>query len=179
MKQSILWWLLLSLVTAGAELSFEQTAEKRLREILGTKSIEKDTRHGGRLTMIDVPDSSREEVHSELWRLFLSLERLATRDAVRVLANYLNDDRHVYEPGSDYGSATIAEEAERALGAIQREHSNIVPGAPWSGALAAPFDSKVWSEWNNSKSRIAAWRKWWAENKASYEHSASATQNPK
>jgi hypothetical protein len=181
MKHSILGLLLLSLVAAGAELSFEQTAEKRLREILGTQSIQKDTRHGGRLTMIDVPDSSREEVHSELSRLFLGLRRLATRDAVRVLAGFLNDDRYIYDPGSDYGSATIAEEAERALDAIHREHSSIVPGAPWPDRAPDPSDSKAWSEWVKSKDRlrIDAWRKWWAKNKASYEHAAPAAQIPK
>ena len=45
--------------------SAEQTAEKRLHEILGTKSIQKDTRYHGSLIMIDVPDGSR---HSNLLR---------------------------------------------------------------------------------------------------------------
>ncbi|MFN0129826.1 MAG: hypothetical protein ACKV19_24440 [Verrucomicrobiales bacterium] len=87
------------MVAAVAGPSFEQTAEKRLHAILGTQSIQKETRYGGRLTMIHIPDSSREKVYLEMARLFRGLIRLGTRDAILVLAGFLDDERYVYEPG--------------------------------------------------------------------------------
>ena len=177
MNRSLVGLLLLPMVTAGADMSPELTAEKRLHEVLGTKSIEKDTRYGGRLTLIDVPESSRDEVWGEWARLVRGLERLATRDAIRVLAGFLDDERHIYEPGSDYGSATIAHCAISSLAIIRREHPKNIPGAPSPARAPDTFNSKAWSAWMESKDRlrINAWRKWWAANKASYEQAPSAT----
>jgi hypothetical protein len=128
MIRRIVGLFLLSMAAAVANPSFEQTAEKRLHAILGTQSIQKDTRHGGRLTMIHIPDSSREKVRLEMSRLFRGLIRLGTRDAIRVLAGFLDDERYVYEPGSDYLSATIAYQAARALEDIRDEHTSYHQG---------------------------------------------------
>ena len=99
MKRCILGLLLFLMVTAGAEPSPEQIAGNRLREILGTRAIQKNTRYGGMLTMIDVPEDSRNNVHYEFFRLLKSLRSLGTRDSVRVMADLLDDDRYVLEPG--------------------------------------------------------------------------------
>jgi hypothetical protein len=181
MIQRIIGLLLLSMVAAVADPSFEQTAEKRLHSILGTQSIQKDTRYGGRLTMIHIPDSSREKVHLEMVRLFRGLIRLGTRDAIRVLAGFLGDERYVYEPGSDYGSTTIAHKAARALEDIRDEHPNSLPGAPLPGkGPDDPSDSEAVREWSKSydRLRIDAWRKWWTTNKASYAYTSPATPLP-
>ena len=186
MNRFIIGLLLLPMVSAFAELTQEQKAENRLHEILGTQSILKDlrygdpSRYGARLLMIDVPDGSRHSVLLQTHRLFHNLSKLGTRDAVRVLAGFLDDNRYVSEPGSDYGAMTIAEQAWDALDAIRREHPNSVPGAP---SLAPPHDSddgKVWDEWFESvyRLRVDAWQRWWIANKESYDNHVVADPDP-
>ena len=132
----------------GADPSPEATTEKRLREILGVKSVERDTTYGGRLKFIDTTD--RMDVRYEQYRLFGSLERLATREAVKVLAGFLSDERHTYSPGDDYGSPPLCDDAATALFVIQHKHPEITPNAPKTTA-------------------VAPWRVWWTANKAKYE----------
>ena len=132
----------------GADPSPEATAEKRLREILGEKSFERDTIFGGRLKFIDTTD--RMDVRYEQYRLFGELSSRATREAVRVLAAFLSDERHTYSPGDDYGSNPLCSDAASALDRIQSKHPEITPNAPKTG-------------------KLAAWRVWWAANKTNYE----------
>ncbi len=125
------------------------------------------------LTMIDISDSSRMEVRSEQYQLFNELARIGTREAVRVLAHFLSDERYIYEPGEDYGSPTIASEAERALSIIQHKHPESVLGAP--SKPTDPNDTKAWMKyWQTNKGdSINAWRRWWTASKTAYEKKPS------
>jgi hypothetical protein len=174
MNRAFLVLLLSSALTAGGEPSLEQKAEKRLHEILGTRSIQKHTRFGMDLTMIDIPDSSRMEVRLEQYRLFHELARIGTREAVRVLALFLNDERYIYEPGEDYGSPTISSDAEAALSIIQHKHPESAPGAP--SKPTDPNDTKAWMKyWQSNKGgSIDAWRRWWTANKTAYQKKPSS-----
>ncbi len=182
MKRCTIGLLLLFSVTAGGEPSSEQIGEIRLREILGTRSIQKDTRHNGRLTMIDVPDEFRSKIYGEFIAVLNDLRARSTRDAVRVVAGLLDDDRYVREPdNNNTNTYTIAEAAEVVLFNIQRENPSVVPGAPSPAKAPDHGDRKAYEEWLNSSDRFqrAAWRRWWAENKQSYELAPPAARLPK
>jgi hypothetical protein len=103
--------------------------------------------------MIDVPYELRGEIRAEQVKLFGTLMRFGTREAVRVLASYLDDNRYIYEPGCDYGSAPISEDAAAYLAQLLRER----PELP--GTRSAPQNL----------------RKWWETNKAAYESSTPTT----
>jgi hypothetical protein len=91
-------------------------------------------------------------------KLFATLVRCGTREAVRVLASYLDDNRYIYEPGCDYGSSPIASDAAWSLRTILQSR----PELPGASALARE-----------------GLREWWKTNKAAYESSTPTAPTPK
>jgi len=142
----------LSAIAIAADTYSEAAAQKRLRELLPKGSEEKYTQYGGMLTMVPIPEASRYNVRQEQYDIFKSLELLGTRNAIRVLAEYLWDTRHIYEPGRDYGSPTLGEDAMNALFEIRR--AGKLPNAP------ATLEK-------------ADWRKWWIDNRLGYYQNPS------
>ena len=108
--------------------------------------------------MIDVPDRLRGQIRDAQVRLFATLVRCGTREAVRVLASYLDDNRYIYEPGCDYGSSPIASDAAGSLKAVLRNR----PELPGASALARE-----------------GLREWWKTNKAAYESTSPTAPTPK
>jgi hypothetical protein len=135
---------------------YEQWFRDRLRALLPPGGIERDTVRGRRIKLVAIPDERRQETRLDQYAIFLTLERLATDEAIRVLAEFLSDDRHTYEPGSDYGSPSLAQDAGAALAGIQRVRN--LRGAPGN---AEP----------------GAWQQWWADNRKNYAPAAGG-QHP-
>ncbi|MDB4673805.1 hypothetical protein OAF27_03215 [Verrucomicrobiales bacterium] len=181
MNRFIIVLLLLSMVSTGAELTCEQKLEKRLHSILGTESIEKDT-WGGRLTMVDIADDSRESVYGEVLQIFRHLQRLGTHEAVRVIIGFIDDDRHIIKPGSDYGSPTISDKVARALESIRKTHpENVVGVSPQSTEIVEVKEGMDIKEWIRleRQSWLEPWRKWWTINKDSYGRVRVEDSTPK
>jgi hypothetical protein len=125
---------------------YEDWFRDRLRELIPPGSVERDTRYGRRKT-VAIPDEKRGEMRDKQYALFTALERLATDEAVRVLADYLWDDRLIDLPGDDYGASSLAEHAVSSLAEMRRYRKLI--GSP---RTVEP----------------AKWREWWTANKASF-----------
>jgi hypothetical protein len=125
---------------------YEGWFRNRLAELIPPGAVERDTIRGRR-RMVAIPEGKGGETRTEHYLLFTALERLATDEAVRILADYLWDDRLIYPPGDDYGSSTLAEFAVSSLAEMRRYRELI--GSP---RTVEP----------------ATWREWWTANKASY-----------
>lgn len=134
-----------ALATIKQLLGYEEWFRERLRTLLPPGSVERDTRYG-RIKIVKDTPANKGDARGEQYVIFMTLERLATVEALRVLADYLWDDRYTYEPGDDYGSPMLAEDAERASFVIRR---SLKP------TDRPPFDRFKWREWLKEKKDAA------------------------
>jgi hypothetical protein len=125
---------------------YEQWFRDRLRTLFPPGFVERDTR-AGRRKLVAISDQAAGAANYEQGTLLRALRRLATDEAIRVLADYLWDDRLIYPPGDDYGSLTLSELAGQALSEMRLTRELI--GSP------------MYRE-------PAGWREWWIANKASF-----------